>query len=110
MSPWKYLIVGSSHAGLSALGAIRRWDGEGSIAILSEENTLPYSPTILPYIMSKQIERDKVFLKDEEAFDLLKATFMWGAKVVGISEASRTVSLDSGKTLEFEKLSRYCSP
>ncbi len=104
MSPWKYLIVGSSHAGLSALEAIRRWDEEGSIAILSEQNTLPYSPTVLPYIMSKQIERNKVFLRNEEAFDLHKATFMRGAKVVAVDEASRSVSLDSGKTLEFEKL------
>jgi len=41
----KYLIIGSSHAGLNAVDEIRVYDEEGLITMISKEDCLPYSPT-----------------------------------------------------------------
>jgi phenylglyoxylate dehydrogenase epsilon subunit len=52
MEQTKYLVVGSSHAALEALTAIRMHDAEGSLTLLTRDPHLPYSPTVLPYVVS----------------------------------------------------------
>ncbi|MBW2608872.1 MAG: FAD-dependent oxidoreductase [Deltaproteobacteria bacterium] len=104
MSHSKYLIVGSSHAGLSALEAIRTHDTEGSITLITQEVLLPYSPTILPYVLSGQVDKGQVFLMDKAALDRYGVAFMQGKKLVGVDPASRSVSLESGESLEYENL------
>ena len=42
----KYLVVGSSHAGLSAVDEIRTHDKKGFLTMVTKEDILPYSPTI----------------------------------------------------------------
>jgi phenylglyoxylate dehydrogenase epsilon subunit len=100
----KYLIIGSSHAGLSALDAIRLQDKEGSLTLVTQESCLPYSPTILPYVLSGQAKPDKVFLRDEQSLDGLSVVFKPGAKVVAVDGRSRQVTLQSGEKIEYEKL------
>ena len=100
----KYLIVGSSHAGLSAIEAIRIQDMEGSITLLNQEEYLPYSPTILPYVVSGKVEAGKVFLINEDDLHRNRIDFRRGAKVVHVEPSSHTLTLQSGETLEFEKL------
>ena len=104
MKESKYLIIGSSHAGLSALDAIRVWDAEGSIMVLTQETQLPYSPTILPYLVSGETKPEMVFLRDAEGLERLGVDFEYGARVSGLDTAGHIVSLDSGKTVKYEKL------
>jgi phenylglyoxylate dehydrogenase epsilon subunit len=100
----KYLIIGSSHAGLSALDAIRLQDKEGSLTLVTQESCLPYSPTILPYVLSGQALPEKVFLRDQQSLDSLSVVFRPGAKVVDVDGKSRQVTLQSGVKIEYEKL------
>jgi phenylglyoxylate dehydrogenase epsilon subunit len=100
----KYVIVGSSHAGLAALDAIRLQDKESSLTLVTQEACLPYSPTILPYLLSGQTEPDKVYLRSEESFRELKVSFKPGVKVVAVEADNHRVVLGSGEILEYEKL------
>ena len=100
----KYLIIGSSHAGLSALDAIRLQDKEGSLILVTQESCLPYSPTILPYVLSGQAQPEKVFLRDQQSLDSLSVVFKPGAKVVAVDGSSRQVTLQSGEKIKYEKL------
>jgi phenylglyoxylate dehydrogenase epsilon subunit len=100
----KYLIIGSSHAGLSALDAIRLQDKEGSLTLVTQEACLPYSPTILPYLLSGQAKPEKVFLRDQQSLDSLSVVFKPGAKVVAVDGRCRQVTLQSGEKIEYEKL------
>jgi phenylglyoxylate dehydrogenase epsilon subunit len=104
MNHSKYLIIGSSHAGLSALDAIRLQDKEGSLTLVAQESCLPYSPTILPYVLSGQAQPDKVFLRDQQNLDGLSVAFKPGAKLVAVDGRSRQVTLQSGEKIEYEKL------
>ena len=104
MSQTKYLIVGSSHAGLAALEAIRMQDEEGNITLLTQEKYLPYSPTILPYVVSGLVDAKEAFLRDEEAVNRYGAEFKRDAKVVGVEPKTRTVKLESGESIQSEKL------
>jgi phenylglyoxylate dehydrogenase epsilon subunit len=100
----KYLIIGSSHAGLSALDAIRLQDKAGSLTLVTQESCLPYSPTILPYVLSGQAQPGKVFLREQQSLDGLSVVFKPGTKVVAVDGRSRQVTLQSGEKIEYEKL------
>jgi phenylglyoxylate dehydrogenase epsilon subunit len=100
----KYLIVGSSHAGLSAIEAIRIQDMGGSITLLSQEESLPYSPTILPYVVAGKVDAGNVYLMKQNELDAYGITFRRGAKVVKVNPVPHTVTLRTGESLEYEKL------
>ena len=63
-----YLIVGASHAALSALHAIRLHDSEGDVTLLTRDDSMPYSPTVLPYVVSGRSDPGRVFLRDASYF------------------------------------------
>src|SRR5512141_687404 len=70
-----YLIVGASHAALAALQAIRLHDTEQEVTLVTRDDSLPYSPTVLPYVVSGRSDPGRVFLRDEGYFaKLLLAT------------------------------------
>jgi phenylglyoxylate dehydrogenase epsilon subunit len=100
----KYLIVGASHAGLSAVDAIRTQDREGSLTLVSQEKCFPYSPTILPYIVSGKVDPESIFLRDAAEFDGLAARFILGKKAMAVDAAAHAVTLDSGESIGYEKL------
>jgi len=104
MAHCKYLIIGSSHAGLSAMHAIRLHDGNSSITMVSGEECLPYSPTILPYVVSGETGQDRIFLRDEDFFKEFNINFVNGTKAVEIDPASNKVVLDMGEHINYEKL------
>jgi phenylglyoxylate dehydrogenase epsilon subunit len=104
MSQAEYLIAGSSHAGLSALEAIRMQHGEGRITLLTQDKYLPYSPTILPYVVSGLVDAKEAFLRDEEAVSRYGAEFKRDAKVVRVEPQTRTLKLQTGENIQYEKL------
>jgi phenylglyoxylate dehydrogenase epsilon subunit len=104
MSQTKYLIIGSSHAGLSALDAIRTQDEEGAITIVSRENAVPYSPTILPYVVSGDVKPEKIGLRDADYFTKMNVTFQKNDAVVGLDVQKKTAKLASGDQIQYEKL------
>ncbi len=100
----QYLMIGSSHAALSASEAIRLQDKEGLITMITRDKFLPYSPTILPYIVSGDTEPEKAFLRDEAYFEKKNVKFIKGVEVTSIDSSSNRVILDSGEEVEYEKL------
>ena len=64
----QYLVVGSSHAALEAVSAIRMHDPEGSLALVTRDSRLPYSPTVLPYVVSGRSAPENVLLRATDYF------------------------------------------
>ena len=80
----KYLMVGSSHAALEAAAAIRIIDYRGTLTLLTRDAHLPYSPTILPYVVSGRSQPDNVQLRDAAYFRANAIDFVSGAEVVSL--------------------------
>ena len=99
-----YLIVGASHAALSALHAIRLHDAEQEVTLLTRDDSLPYSPTVLPYVVSGRSDPGRVFLRDEAYFAEHKVNYLRGAKVQKINADSNAVELADGSQIGFDKL------
>ncbi len=104
MQQTHYLIVGASHAALSALHAIRNHDAEGEVTVLTRDASLPYSPTVLPYVVSGRSEPGRVFLRDADYFARLKVDYRQGAAVSKVDAARGTVALSDGSGIGFAKL------
>ncbi len=100
----KYLIVGSSHAALEAVTAIRLQDERGSITMLTRDSRLPYSPTILPYIVSGRSRPDNVVLRDAAYFAQNRVELQRNAEVVGVDPALKSVRTADGAIWTYDKL------
>ena len=100
----KHLIVGSSHAALEAATAIRFLDAEGSVTLLTRDARLPYSPTILPYVVSGRSEPNNVILRDETWFRDNAINFVPRATVIAIDPSQSSLRLDSNETWTYERL------
>lgn len=100
----KYLIVGSSHAALEAAAAIRTSDATGGLTLLTRDAGMPYSPTILPYVVSGRSQAENVTLRDAGYFRDNAIDFVSGAEVASVDPMQSTVRLISGKSWQYERL------
>jgi phenylglyoxylate dehydrogenase epsilon subunit len=100
----KYLIVGSSHAAIEAATAIRLQDPEGALTLLTRDMRMPYSPTILPYVVSGRSEPEQVVLRDETYFRNNQIALERGATVAAVDPALSVVTLSSGEIRHYDRL------
>lgn len=99
-----YLILGASHAALSAVAAIRMADTDSSLAVVAKEPHLPYSPTVLPYVVSGRSDPARIALADEAWFGERKVDVLRGSGVAGVDPVLRRVRLADGRELFYDKL------
>src|SRR5208283_2731095 len=100
----EYIIVGSSHAALEAATAIRLIDADGTLTLLTRDTHLPYSPTILPYVVSGRSQPDNVVLRGEDYFRDNAIAFRPGASVVSLDPARSSLRLASGEIWQYDRL------
>lgn len=104
MQQTHYLIVGASHAALAAVHAIRMHDETSSVTVVSKDDALPYSPTVLPYVVSGRSDPEQVFLRDQAYFSAHKVDYLKGEAVTAIAAGDQCVSLASGARIGYQKL------
>ena len=100
----QYLVVGSSHAALEAIDAIRMHDQEGSLALVTRDDRLPYSPTVLPYIVSGRSAPDNVQLRQAEYFSQRGVSCTFGRALVRIEPKRNVATLSDGIEIAYDKL------
>src|SRR5207244_790104 len=93
-------------AGTSAAEAIRSSDPTGSLAIVSDEPYILYSRIMLskPNFFLEKIPFEKIWLKKEEWYTEKDIVLLLGQKAVTLNTDSKTVTLESGVSLTYEKL------
>lgn len=103
---FKYLIIGGGVAGTTAADTIRKNDPQGSIAIISDEPYPLYSRVMLskPNFFLGQIPFDKVWLKNKEWYKKNEIIFIGGKSAVSIDAKNKTIRLDDGAEIKYEKL------
>ena len=100
----RYLLVGGSHAALEALAAIRMHDAEGSVVLATRDPAPPYSPTVLPYVVSGRSDPGRVRLRGEGYFAGQNATLKCGAALASLDTACRVARFDDGAEIGYERL------
>lgn len=87
----KYLIIGASAAGLAAAESIRKYDSEGSVTILTEEDYLPYSRPSISYYLKGKVKESNMALRKPAFYKQNNIAVVTGAKVTAIDRHSKTV-------------------
>ncbi|HSD73775.1 MAG TPA: FAD-dependent oxidoreductase [Steroidobacteraceae bacterium] len=99
-----YLIAGASHAALSALEAIRMADTERELTLVAKDDCLPYSPTVLPYVVSGHAKPERVFLQDDKYFERTRTSYLRGRSVTHVDTNAHVAQLSDGTKLKYQKL------
>ena len=105
METYKYTIIGGGLASQRAADGLRRVDTEGTIALVTGEHRIPYQrpPLSKGYLTGKEA-LDHVYLKDETWYAQNNIEVISGVRANKVDPASRSVMLDDGRVLEYEKL------
>ena len=104
MSTINVVVVGNGIAGFSAALTARRLNDRCDITLISKETTPLYSACVLPDYISGKIPREKTFVKTEQDYKQLAIKPLLGHEVKEIDPHVRSVTLDNGKSLPFDKL------
>ncbi|MBD3228180.1 MAG: NAD(P)/FAD-dependent oxidoreductase [Candidatus Lokiarchaeota archaeon] len=100
----KYLIIGNSAAGIGAIESIRKNDADSSIAVISDENMYAYSRALIPYYLQGKIEKDQLYLRDEDFYKKNDISPIFGKKVVNIKPNNNKITLKDSSEIEYEYL------
>ena len=100
----KYVIVGASAAGIAAVGAIRKVDRDGSIMVITEEVCSDYSRPMISDLVSGKADLQKMKCKTDEFWNENKAEVRLDKKVVSLNLTEKTVYLEDGEKVVYEKL------
>jgi len=100
----RYLILGNSAAGLTAVDAIRERDRDGAITVVSKEPEPAYSRVALPYVLSREKQLPQVTLQGPEYYQANRADLIAGVGASAVDTDARTVTLDDGRSLPYDRL------
>ena len=99
----KYVVIGSSAAGVNAVRELRKRDKNGQIVLISKDQDI-YSRCILhEYLSGKRgIERLRFVEADFES--LYDVEWIKGVEATGLDREEKKVLLDSGQTVSYDRL------
>ena len=100
-----YVIIGGGLAATAAIDAIRRRDKTGRLMLIGAEPHLPYDrvPLSKDYLLGR-MEREHVFLRPPRFYERHRVEQFLGRSATAVDVTARTVRLDDGGEVGFEKL------
>lgn len=100
----RYVIIGGSAAGISALEAIRSVDRTSPIDIFSDEATPLFSRVLLPYYVAEQLSKPLLNFRAADFFSVHNTTAHLGVRAQKVLTDSKSVQTDEGETYPFDAL------
>jgi len=100
----KHLIIGCGSAGLSAAEEIRRINTDDEIKVVTSEDYPPYSPTVLPYLLSGKTEEANLPMRKDNYFDAIGATFGRDREIIRLLPKSKEVVYKDGERETYDTL------
>jgi NAD(P)H-nitrite reductase large subunit len=100
----KHVILGNGPAGVTAAETIRKNAPDDEILLIGDEHAPPYSRMAIPHLLSGAIAEAGTWLRrDGNHFNRLHIAQQTG-RAVHVSSRTRTVKMDDGGVIGFDKL------
>ncbi len=100
----KYLIIGNGIAGTTAALHIRKFDANGEITIITEED-LPLNSRIrLPEYLAGAIDEKKLQLFNDAWYEQNRITIITNNRVTSIAPITKLISLNGNARIPYDKL------
>ena len=99
----RYVVLGSSAAGINAVRELRRRDPGADIVLVSQDEAI-YSRCILHHYLGGQRDLERLCFAEKDFADLYRVDWRKGRACVGLDRAEKTVELDNGERVGYDKL------
>lgn len=101
----RYVILGGGIAAVSAADAIRQRDGTGTITLVSAEAYLPINrPMLTKDLKSAAQAPETMLVHGREWYEERAIDLRLGCRAVSLDTRAKTVTVDSGGTIPYDKL------
>jgi len=105
MNTYKYVIIGGGIAGGRACEGIRKVDGEGSVALVTQEPHRPYErPPLSKKYLRDEVSLERVYLQEAAYYEEHDVDLIQGVAAVALDIDERMIELKDGRVLEYERL------
>ena len=100
-----FLIIGAGQAGGWAVRTLRDEGFDGRIVLIGDESHIPYErPPLSKALLLGDVAVDSTYFWPAETYDEWNVERRLGEKAASIQPADRTVRLDGGDTLAYDRL------
>lgn len=100
-----YVIIGNGTAAVGTIEGIRAIDREGPITVISDEIYPVYGRPLISYLLLGKTTEDKMLhYRPADFYEKNGVKTMLGRTVTKIDSAAKTVLLEGGETVPFDKL------
>ncbi len=100
----KYVIIGNSAAAVGCIEGIRKNDAKGSITVISDETHHVYSRPLISYYLAGKVTPENMVYRKKDFYEKNNVDTIFGVKATAIDPKKKTVTLESGKSVEYDKL------
>lgn len=100
----KYVIVGNGTAAVGAVEGIRSADKESEIVIVSEERHHVYCRPLISYYLEGKTDARRMKYRPDDFYDRNGCRVLYGVKAVKLDAENKSVLLDDGSQLKYDKL------
>lgn len=99
----KYVVLGSSAAGINGIRGIRSVDKEGEIVLISKDENV-YSRCILHHYMEGIRDLKRLSFIEEDFMEKYKVNWIGGKAAVGLDCKEQLLTLDDGTQVNYDRL------
>ena len=99
----RYIIIGSSAAGINAIRELRKFDKEGEVILVSKDEHI-YSRCILHQYLSGERDLERLTFAEKDFDKVYRANWMKGRDAVALRTKDHILVLDGGEELSYDKL------
>lgn len=100
----KYVIIGNSAAAVGCVEGIRSLDSEGEIVMVSDEPHHTYSRPLISYLLQGRTDRQRMKYRPDDFYGKNGAALLSSRRAERIDPLGKTVLLDNGESLSYDKL------
>ena len=100
----KYVIIGNSAAAVGCIEGIRKNDTKGIITVISDETHHVYSRPLISYYLAGKVTPENMVYRKKDFYDKNDVDTIFGIKATAIDSKKKTVTLEDGKSVEYDKL------
>lgn len=100
----KYVIIGNSAAAVGTVEGIRSVDPDGEIVLIGDEPHHVYSRPLISYLLLGRTDEKRMLYREKDFYKKNKVTPILGKRVAAIDPVKKTVALEDGASIGYEKL------
>jgi NADPH-dependent 2,4-dienoyl-CoA reductase/sulfur reductase-like enzyme len=101
----RHVILGAGPAGVIAAETIRKHAPQDEIVLVGDEPEAPYSRMAIPYLLAGNVGEEGTHLRHgKDHYAKLRIDLKRGVLVKAVDTAKKTVALDDGSTLAYDRL------